>query len=112
MAGPTGARAFATVGDMGTRSSQANAVSIADGAPAAGTDLAAGLVNGSHFELDSHDVLMAEGSSSESFLDDGSRGMFHNAHEYRALYPAAPPGAGSAPRAAKAATGWKRCGAG
>ena len=40
-----------------------------------------------HIELDSHDVIIAEGALSESFVDDDSRGMFHNAHEYRALYP-------------------------
>jgi hypothetical protein len=40
-----------------------------------------------HIELDSHDVIIAEGSLSESFIDDDSRGMFHNAHEYSALYP-------------------------
>ncbi len=40
-----------------------------------------------HIELDSHDVILAEGAASESFVDDGSRGMFHNAAEYRALYP-------------------------
>ncbi|MEO6839513.1 MAG: Hint domain-containing protein, partial [Bradyrhizobium sp.] len=39
-----------------------------------------------HIELDSHDVIFAEGSLSESFVDDDSRGMFHNAHEYPALY--------------------------
>ncbi|WP_418610703.1 Hint domain-containing protein [Gluconobacter cerinus] len=43
-----------------------------------------------HIELDSHDILLAEGAPSESFLDDRSRGMFHNAHEYEALYPDAP----------------------
>ena len=42
-----------------------------------------------HIELDTHDVIIAEGALSESFIDDDSRGMFHNAHEYRALYPAA-----------------------
>jgi len=40
-----------------------------------------------HIELDSHDVLLAESAPSESFIDDGSRGMFHNAAEYQALYP-------------------------
>ena len=40
-----------------------------------------------HVELDTHDVLLAEGASSESFLDDDSRGMFHNAGEFAALYP-------------------------
>jgi hypothetical protein len=39
-----------------------------------------------HIELDSHDVIIAEGALSESFLDDDSRGMFHNAQEYAALY--------------------------
>ena len=45
-----------------------------------------------HIELDTHDVIIAEGALSESFVDDDSRGMFHNAHEYRALYPEAVPG--------------------
>jgi microcystin-dependent protein len=40
-----------------------------------------------HVELDSHDVIVAEGALSETFLDDDSRGMFHNAHEYDGLYP-------------------------
>ena len=40
-----------------------------------------------HIELDTHDVIVAEGALSESFLDDDSRAMFHNAHEFRALYP-------------------------
>jgi hypothetical protein len=40
-----------------------------------------------HVELDQHDVLLAEGAPSESFVDDDSRGMFHNAHEWAALYP-------------------------
>ena len=40
-----------------------------------------------HVELDSHDVLLAEGAPSESFLDDASRGLFHNASEFAALYP-------------------------
>ena len=40
-----------------------------------------------HIELDSHDVILAEGALSETFVDDDSRGMFHNAHEYGALYP-------------------------
>ena len=40
-----------------------------------------------HLELDSHDVILADGAPAESFVDDGSRGMFHNAAEYRALYP-------------------------
>ena len=40
-----------------------------------------------HIELESHDVIIAEGSLSESFIDDDSRGMFHNAYEYAALFP-------------------------
>jgi hypothetical protein len=43
-----------------------------------------------HIELDTHDVIIAEGALSESFIDDNSRGMFHNGHEYPALYPDAP----------------------
>ena len=42
-----------------------------------------------HIELESHDIIVAEGAMSETFIDDDSRGMFHNAHEYRVLYPAA-----------------------
>ena len=38
-----------------------------------------------HIELDEHDVVLAEGAPSETFFDDGSRQMFHNA-------AAAPPG--------------------
>ena len=40
-----------------------------------------------HVELDTHDVIVAEGALSETFLDDDSRGMFHNARDYHALYP-------------------------
>ena len=39
-----------------------------------------------HIELASHEVILAEGAPSETFLDDDSRGMFHNAAEYTALY--------------------------
>ena len=53
-----------------------------------------------HLELDSHDVILAEGAPSESFVDDDSRGMFHNAHEHAVLYPDAVrrPAAYCAPR--------------
>ncbi len=44
-----------------------------------------------HIELASHDVLIAEGAFSESFVDDDSRGMFQNAHEFKQLYPEARP---------------------
>jgi Hint domain len=40
-----------------------------------------------HIELETHDVIIAEGALSESFIDDDDRNMFHNAHEYRTLYP-------------------------
>ena len=45
------------------------------------------LVEYFHVELDSHDVILAEGAWSESFIDDHSRGAFHNAHDFAALYP-------------------------
>jgi hypothetical protein len=45
-----------------------------------------------HIELETHDVIIAEGALSETFIDEDSRGMFHNAHEYRMLYPDAAPG--------------------
>jgi hypothetical protein len=43
-----------------------------------------------HIELETHNVIVAEGALSASFIDDDNRNMFHNAHEYRALYPDAP----------------------
>jgi len=42
-----------------------------------------------HIELETHDVIVAEGAWSETFIDDDSRFMFHNAHEYRELYATA-----------------------
>jgi ELWxxDGT repeat protein len=45
-----------------------------------------------HIELETHDVILAEGAPSESFVDDNSRGMFQNAHEFKALYPDRPLG--------------------
>ena len=44
-----------------------------------------------HLELESHDVILAEGAPSETFVDDNSRMMFHNAGEYSELYPAEAP---------------------
>ena len=43
-----------------------------------------------HLELETHDVILAEGAPSETFVDDGSRMMFRNAHEYALLYPNEP----------------------
>jgi hypothetical protein len=40
-----------------------------------------------HVELASHDVLLAEGAPSESFMDDDNRGVFHNARQFAQLYP-------------------------
>ena len=40
-----------------------------------------------HVELGSHDVILAEGAASESFVDDGSRGMFHNGREVAVQTP-------------------------
>ena len=65
-----------------------------------------------HVELNRHDVILAEGAASETFVDDDSRGRFHNAAEYSGPVDARPgavlrapgqPGAragGNPPRAA------------
>lgn len=42
-----------------------------------------------HLELARHDVILAEGAPSETFLDDGSRGMFQNAADHTRLHPCA-----------------------
>src|SRR4029077_4900016 len=39
-----------------------------------------------HIELDSHDVIFAEGAAAETFVDVGSRAGFHNCAEFPALY--------------------------
>lgn len=39
-----------------------------------------------HLELESHDVLLAEGLPCESYLDDGNRASFDNAGEHVALH--------------------------
>lgn len=39
-----------------------------------------------HIELDRHDVIFAEGAASETYINDGSRGMFHNAADYAERY--------------------------
>ncbi len=45
-------------------------------------DRAAQRVDYIHIELARHDVILAEGAPSETFVDDGSRGLFHNAAEH------------------------------
>ena len=40
-----------------------------------------------HLELASHDIILAEGAPAESFVDDNSRGMFHNVAEYHSMHP-------------------------
>jgi hypothetical protein len=40
-----------------------------------------------HLEFDRHVIILAEGAAAESFVDDGSRMLFHNEDEYRRLYP-------------------------
>jgi hypothetical protein len=43
-----------------------------------------------HVELDSHDVLLANGAPAESFRDDGNRWLFHNARSVLDLPPQQP----------------------
>ncbi|WP_347338702.1 Hint domain-containing protein [Bradyrhizobium guangzhouense] len=40
-----------------------------------------------HIELESRDLIVAEGAFSESYIDDDNRSMFHNAGEFQELYP-------------------------
>jgi len=53
-----------------------------------------------HIELNSHDVIFAEGAPTETFVDCDSRGMFQKEAEYAGLYPndAGPRWAFCAPR--------------
>ena len=44
-----------------------------------------------HVELESHDVLIADGAASESYVEDNNRDIFHNAADYRAANPDAVP---------------------
>ncbi len=44
-----------------------------------------------HIELVEHAVLLANGAPSESYVDDETRMMFHNAYDYLAAYPDAKP---------------------
>ena len=43
-----------------------------------------------HIELETHDVLLANGAAAESYRDDGNRWLFRNAHSGRGLAPQAP----------------------
>jgi hypothetical protein len=45
------------------------------------------LVEYFHVELDSHDLLVAEGIATESYIDEDNRGMFDNARDYYERYP-------------------------
>ena len=42
-----------------------------------------------HVELDSHDVVIAEGAESESYVEDDNRNFFHNAPDHLAANPEA-----------------------
>ena len=55
-----------------------------------------------HVELDTHDVIIAEGALSETYLDDDNRLLFHNAQDYYARYREAAARAGTLLRAAPA----------
>jgi hypothetical protein len=44
-----------------------------------------------HVELDSHDIIFAENTPTESFLDTNCRERYQNAAEFYTLYPDAPP---------------------
>ena len=62
-------------------------------------DGSAGTVSYYHVELPGHHTIWAENAASESFADDGSRSMFHNAETFAAIYPGAayPGSVGEAP---------------
>lgn len=40
-----------------------------------------------HIELDTHEIVIAENCPAETFMDEHFRRQFHNADEYRRLYP-------------------------
>jgi hypothetical protein len=41
-------------------------------------------------ELESHDIMLAEGAPAETYIDKGNRRAFHNADDYYLRYPQAP----------------------
>jgi hypothetical protein len=43
-----------------------------------------------HIELAAHHVIFADGAPAETYIDTDNRGIFGNASEYAALYPAEP----------------------
>ena len=71
-----------------------------------------------HIELAEHDVIFANGAAAETFVDCDSRGIFHNAAEFAALYPDAetaalgvhvPSASKTGPvAAARSVRGWRR----
>ncbi|HEV8680589.1 MAG TPA: Hint domain-containing protein, partial [Stellaceae bacterium] len=40
-----------------------------------------------HIELETHDILIADGAPAESYIDCDNRGKFHNAADFARLYP-------------------------
>jgi autotransporter passenger strand-loop-strand repeat protein len=44
-----------------------------------------------HLELETHDIILAEGAPAETYLEEHNRAMFHNASDYAARYPNAAP---------------------
>ncbi len=40
-----------------------------------------------HIELETHDIVFADGAPAETFIERDNRGMFHNGTEFAALYP-------------------------
>jgi Hint domain len=60
---------------------------LVNGASIVQRQTAAAAIEYFHIELDSHDVLIAEGALAETYSEDGNRLLFHNATEYRMLYP-------------------------
>ena len=40
-----------------------------------------------HIETEDHELILAEGAPTETFMDNASRTCFNNYAEYQALYP-------------------------